>query len=495
MVNRRLFLGGALSGAATTALGSAPATSLRPAVRPRSIGLAAVPSGRDLVAQAALGGRVGYALADARTGEMLEVFNPLHPLPPASVSKAITCAYGLDRLGPDYRFRTQLVSDGTLSDGRLDGDLWLIGGGDPLFDTDALAGMAMRLREAGVREVTGRLMVSDGILPNVFEIDADQPDHVGYNPAISGLNMNFNRVHFEWMRQSSGYEISMDARSASYSPAVQIARMRVEDRSTPIFTFNQIDGRDQWTVARRALGQDGARWLPVRRPTAYVAEVFQTLARVNGIVLRSVEYASDAPQGGQVLSEHVSERLDDILRGMMRWSTNLTAEVVGLMATRAGGRRPASLTASAEAMALWMQQRLGARQVDFLDHSGLGGGSRVRPQDMTRALCEAGPDSLTRELMREITILDDRGNALADHPVKVVGKTGTLNFVSNLAGFITTPGGRELAFTVFCGDVPRRDALSEAQRERPDGGRNYSGRARILQQRLIRRFAAVHEVA
>jgi D-alanyl-D-alanine carboxypeptidase/D-alanyl-D-alanine-endopeptidase (penicillin-binding protein 4) len=57
-------------------------------------------------------GRVGCAVADAATGEMLEVFNALYPLPPASVAKAVTTAYGLDRLGPDYRFRTTLLADG-----------------------------------------------------------------------------------------------------------------------------------------------------------------------------------------------------------------------------------------------------------------------------------------------------------------------------------------------------------------------------------------------
>jgi D-alanyl-D-alanine carboxypeptidase/D-alanyl-D-alanine-endopeptidase (penicillin-binding protein 4) len=41
-------------------------------------------------------------VADAATGEMLEVFNALYPLPPASVAKAVTTAYGLDRLGPGY---------------------------------------------------------------------------------------------------------------------------------------------------------------------------------------------------------------------------------------------------------------------------------------------------------------------------------------------------------------------------------------------------------
>lgn len=492
MFSRRRFLTGAAGLAAAPAFGAPPEKSLRPIVRPEGLFRRAIPSGADLVDRAALGGRVGYAVADAVTGRMLEVFHPLHPLPPASVAKAVTCAYGLDRLGPGYRFRTQLVADGTVADGRLDGDLWLVGSGDPLLDTDTLAAMAGELRTLGLREVTGRLLLADGALPQIFQIDPDQPQHVGYNPAISGLNLNFNRVHFEWVRQAGDYTVTMDARSEALRPAVQITRMQIEDRAAPVYTYDQIDGRDQWTVARGALGDQGARWLPVRRPAAYVAEVFETLARSNGLTFRGVELTRTAPETATVLVEHVSEPLEDILRGMMRWSTNLTAEVVGLLATQAGGVRPADLRASASEMSAWMHERLGARQASFVDHSGLGDQSRIRAQDMVRALVTAGPNGMLRRLMRDIPMQDAQGNLSENHPVEVVAKTGTLNFVSSLAGYARTRTGRDLAFAIFCGDVDRRAALTVAQRERPPGGRDYSTRARQLQRQLIDRWAIMY---
>lgn len=492
MLSRRAFVTGAASLAATPALGAPPEVSLRPLPRPTGLFRRAIPSGRDLVAQADIGGRVGYAVADAASGRILEVFNPLYPLPPASVAKAVTCAYGLQRLGPGYRFRTRIVANGPITDGRLEGDLWLVGSGDPLLDTDTLAAMASELRSYGLREVTGRLRLADGALPEIFEIDPGQPPHVGYNPAISGLNLNFNRVHFEWAREAGEYSVTMDARSESLRPAVRIARMRVEDRAAPVYTYAQVEGSDEWTVARTALGDGGARWLPVRRPSAYVAEVFETLARANGLTFRGVELGADPPEGALVLVEHVSEPLEDILRGMMRWSTNLTAEVVGLRATQAGGLRPATLAQSAGAMSDWMRARLGARQADFVDHSGLGDRSRLRAQDMVQALVTSGPDGLLRRLMRDIPMRDERGNPIENHPVEVVAKTGTLNFVSSLAGYARTGTGRDLAFAIFCGDVDRRAALTEAERERPDGARSYNARAKRLQQQLIERWAVVH---
>lgn len=473
-------------------MAAAPAVSLRPVTRPAALLAEIIPSASDLVQQAAIGGRVGFVVADATTGTVLEGMNPLFPLPPASVAKAVTCSYALERLGPDYRFETRIVADGTISDGRLEGDLWLVGSGDPTFDTDTLAGMADALRAQGLRAVTGRLMVADGALPTILEVDPSQPAHVGYNPAISGLNLNFNRVYFEWARQAGEYTIALDARSETLRPAVQIARMRIADRSDPVYTYEHIEGRDHWSVARAALGDRGSRWLPVRRPSAYAAEVFQTLARAAGISFSGFALAPDAPVGATVLVVHQSEPLSVILRDMMRWSTNLTAEVVGLKATIMGGQRPDDLAQSAGAMSAWMRAKLGARQAGFVDHSGLGDQSRLRPHDMVSALVAAGPTGALRQMMRAQPMLDGRGRPIADHPVQVAAKTGTLNFVSSLAGYARLPSGRDLAFAVFCADTARRDGLSEAERERPEGARPYNQRAKRLQQQLIERWAALY---
>lgn len=492
MISRRLFTSGLIAGTASTAWAAAPERSLRPLVRPNDIFLRSIPSTAELIQAAGLGGRVGLAVADASTGEMLEVVNPLYPLPPASVAKAVTCAYALDRLGEGFRFRTRLVSDGVVADGRLDGDLWLVGSGDPVFDTDTLAAMAEQLAAMGVREVTGQFRVAVGALPEIWQIDPAQLPHVGYNPAISAMNLNFNRVYFEWERDEEGYAISMDARSASRRPAVRVARMQIAERTVPVYTYTDAESHDAWTVARGALGAAGSRWLPVRRPAAYMAEVFQILMREAGTALPAPTYSMAPPETGLVLVEHVSDPLDAILRGMMQWSTNLTAEVVGLLATKAGGGDASGLLASGAEMTDWMATRLGARNAGFVDHSGLGVGSRIRPQDMTHALVAAGPTGRLRDLMKEIPMQDNGGLGIEDHRVDVVAKTGTLNFVSTLAGYARAPSGRDLAFSIFCADLDRREAITEGERERPRGARTYNAAAKRLQQSLIERWGIVH---
>lgn len=494
MVSRRLFLSGALAGLAQAGFAMPPELSPYPTRRPDGFHLRAVPEGADLVAAAALGGTVSYVVADANSGAVLESANPLRSMPPASVTKALTAAYALNRLGPGYRFRTRVLADGVMTDGRLEGDLWLVGGADPLLDTDKLNDLTRAMADAGLREVTGRFIVAAGMLPMIHEIDPDQPAHVGYNPAVSALTLNFNRVHFEWERGQDGYQVRMDARSESVRPPVSMTRMQVVDRSAPIYGYSETETQENWTVAEGALGRNGSRWLPVRRPHLYTAEVFKVLARSRGIVLNGPEVVTQTPpENALVMAAHVSEPLEEILRGMMRWSTNLTAEIVGLLSTQAGGGNPQTLAESATAMGDWMEDRWGVRRQHFVDHSGLGDESRMNAREMVRALVGSGANGGLRRLMRDIPMRDEAGNLLADHPVEVVAKTGTLYFVSTLAGFARAPSGRDLAFAVFCGDLERRTTFDTTQEERPPGARGYNTRAKQLQQALIERWAAVYE--
>ncbi len=481
-------MAGLLITVSDVALANAPLQSIRPIQKPADAKLRALKAVDDLVSEAKLGGKVSFAVADANTGEYLDIRGPLVPQPPASVAKAITTLYALDRLGADTQFSTQLVATGALNNGVLDGDLVLVGGGDPTLNADHLYELAAGAKEFGIREVKGQFKVWGGALPGAFEIDPKQPDYVGYNPAVSGLNLNFNRVFLEWERGSDGYDMTVDGRTEKLRPELGFVRARAADRRSPVFTYADRDGRDEWTVARTALGKKGGRWLPTRKPEIYAGDVMRTLARSHGIVLPRPVKASGPPQG-ETVAEHRSETLASICKGMLKFSTNLTAEVVGLSATakeNAGG-----LLSSAQDMSNWLKESYGLRKASFVDHSGLGDASRISAQEMVKALVSAGPSGALAQLLKPLAIRDDQNRIVDKSPITAVAKTGTLNFVSGLAGFVRTPDGRDLAFAIFASDIARRDALSEAQRERPKGARSWNGRAKKLQGQLINRWVVL----
>jgi D-alanyl-D-alanine carboxypeptidase/D-alanyl-D-alanine-endopeptidase (penicillin-binding protein 4) len=177
---------------------------------------------------------------------------------------------------------------------------------------------------------------------------------------------------------------------------------------------------------------------------------------------------------------------------MLKWSTNLTAEVIGLAASTSRGGAPANLAASGARMSDWLRGRAAVTGPRFVDHSGLGAANRIAAGDMVKALVSSGADGALRRMMKRIDMKDAKGRIIRDHPARVVAKTGTLNFVSALSGYVQTPSNAVLAFAIFSADLDRRGSLTEEEMERPEGGRGWTGRARAMQQRLIERWTTAY---
>ncbi|WP_112311881.1 D-alanyl-D-alanine carboxypeptidase/D-alanyl-D-alanine endopeptidase [Pseudogemmobacter bohemicus] len=480
-----------LASAALPACGQVMNSSPRPKVRgddtPTQSRKSSVTNDAGALIRAAdLTGAVGFVLMDAATGAVLEDHDADAALPPASVTKAVTALYALEKLGAGRRFATRILATGPVQGGVVQGDLVLAGGGDATLQTDQLGDLAARLAKRGVRGVSGRFLYWEGALPYAAHIAGDQPEQVGYNPALSGLNLNFNRVHFEWKKAGADWTVAIDARGERFVPKVSMVGMKVASRETPLYTYKGGAAREDWTVASGALGKGGSRWLPVRLTGLYTAEVFRTLAKAQGVTLPEGQAVAALPRGDE-LARVESQSLPEVLREMLRWSTNITAECSGLSASGAG-----SIAASGREMTAWARQSFGIA-ASFADHSGLGGASRISARDMGQLLVRAQRDGRgLKPILRDVGMKDSEGKVIKGHPVKVMAKSGTLNFVSALAGYITPPGGREMVFAIFTGDTARRDAVPVAARENPPGAEAWIRRSRKLQGQLISRWASLY---
>ncbi|KDB01863.1 D-alanyl-D-alanine carboxypeptidase [Defluviimonas sp. 20V17] len=499
-MSRRWLLGALLAGAATPialpAKAEAPRRSLRPHLRPGhpragGAGHADVPTPDELIARANLGGEVGFVLADAHTGKVLDSHLPDAAMPIASMTKVFTTLYALDQLGADHRFTTRVVTTGPVQGGVVQGDLILVGGGDPTLDSDDLADMAAAIAAKGVRAVTGRFLYDASAITHFAAMDPSQPPQAGYNPGLSGLNLNFNRVHFEWTRTGKGYRVQMDARGQRIQPAAPDITMTVVDRDAPLYTHSASDGHESWTVARRLLSRHGNRWLPVRDPGAYAASVFHEIAAAYSIRLPQPGPAR-APTNPITLVSHESDKLSAILRVMLYYSTNLTAELVGLAATtKIEGAPPATLAQSAAQMGAWIKSRYNV-SAHFADHSGLAHGTRVTAADLVSVLYQASPGGMLRSLLKNIYLLDDRGRLIKNTPLSVQAKTGTLNYVSGLTGYLSGPDGQELIFAILTSNMARREKVLDSSVERPRGVPSWTRHARQLQQNLIESWAVMY---
>jgi serine-type D-Ala-D-Ala carboxypeptidase/endopeptidase (penicillin-binding protein 4) len=255
-------------------LAEAPLSSLRGADAPKLV----VKSANVLVRASRISGRVVLAVTNVKTIARIEGMNGNVSVAPASVTKAITALYALDVLGANHRFRTRLIATGNITGGVVQGALILVGGGSPMLTTDDLAEIASQLKAAGITKVKGKFLVYDCALPRVKTTDKDQTVHAGYSPAGRGIALNYNRIQFEWRHKSGQYSTTMDARTAKYRQDVAMAKMKIANRSSPVFIYADKGGADNWSVTGGALGGGGARWLPLRKPAFYAADVFATMA-------------------------------------------------------------------------------------------------------------------------------------------------------------------------------------------------------------------------
>lgn len=461
-IDRRRFLASALAAAALPSLAGAEGLGARPPRKPP-------PDPRVLLASARLPGQAAFALIEpGRATEPQYLARATAAIAPASTIKALTAMYVLDRLGPTHRLRTRLIRAGDM--------LILAGGGDPTLSTDDLARLAADLAASNA-PMPARFAVWGGALPTLQQITPEQAEHLPYNPAVSGMMLNFNRVHLGWRRVGVDYQLAVEARGGAQSPPAYTVTAAPGDHAR-LFTYRQDAVREYWTVSRAALGGSGSRWLPVRLPELYAGDVFQTLCRARGLALPAPEVIQSLPQG-TVVASHDSAPVDMLLRDMLRYSTNLTAEALGLLASGAN-----DLAASGERMQDWLtadEPGLG-QGMRLADHSGLSDASRVSALSMARILAGPGLESGLAPLLRQNPLQSEAPRA------SVAAKTGTLNFVSNLAGYITAPSGRHAAFAILCVDPVRR--ATAIGQEQPAGVSAWTRGARTLQRDLLDAFSA-----
>ena len=487
-VSRRLAVSLLCAGALLVS-GGVPIPKKRPLPGPKP--------GTELRAAHGLTGQSGWMLLDLDTGTVLDGHNADAGFVPASVAKLPTAAFALELLGADHRFETRILATGPVAGGVLEGDLVLAGGGDPELDTDALGVLADDLAARGLSRVSGRFLVDSTALAQLEAIDPGQNVAAAYNPAVSGLNLNFNRVHLKWDRRGKRREIALEAHAERLSPPVESVQVVVTPEARgPIFRYSREGEFEVWHVARRALRGKAARWLPVRDPTAYAGDVFRGLAGARELVL-GPSSAGSAAADAELLAHHRSRPLSDILRGMLRHSTNLTAEVAGLAASRAAGAAAPDLAGSARVMNIWAAGAADFPQDDpgfqMANHSGLSTASRLSPRRMVELLAAIArrapvpgrahprlPGPMAG-LLADYNVAARRAELAYDR-LDVVAKTGTLNYARGLAGYIATPGGRRLAFAVFSNDLARRGAGPQRV------NRRWMNRARGFERALIRNW-------
>jgi len=409
------------------------------------------------------GSDIGYVLVDLETGEELESVKPHRGFIPASTAKIPTMVAALGILGSDYRFTTSVHATGDLRDGRLDGDLFLKGGGDPLLTAQDLSAMVQRMHDAGVRTIGGRFIYDETILHSVPEITSSQPEAAGYNPGISALSLDFNRVHAPWKSGDGQSTIT-----GTPVPATGLADLTAATNDTgpgrPFMYDGEFSG-ERWRVAASRLpGLNGRTALPVKNPGLRTALVFRGLAKQVGIDLPDPE-PGRVPTTASVAVQLKSLPLIDIVRLGLEFSNNMVSELIGLTAARRLSEKNTSLDATSQELQGWLRAEIPEtdwRGYTVPNHSGLAASARITPAQMTGVLTFSWRHRYGGWAFASLLPMSGWRNALGGRfaergdESRVRAKTGTMHFAKGLAGYLFTSAGRKLAFSLFITDFKKR---------------------------------------
>jgi len=399
---------------------------------------------------------------DVDTGEPVLRWLDEQPRNPASTIKLLTTLVALDVLGPAYRWKTDVYAKGDLQGERLLGDLLIKGHGDPFLVTERVWQLLRDIRFAGVRDIDGDLLIDD----SYFDIGDHDPAAFdkqplrAYNVAPNALLMNFKvvRYWFEPDHESEGVNVRPDpalenlvienrlglasGRCRGFQRGITVGSNGPVDKVT--FSGNFPDGCERYAMDRAALSHN-----------QFVYGLFRLLWQESGGTIggawKNVAMQSDA----EPIVSFESLPLSELIARVNKHSNNvmarqllytLSAEVNGQPGTEDGGR---------QVIANWLTENdLESCKLAIENGAGLSRNARITASDMGSLLNFAWRQPYMPEYVASMSIAGLDGTLTRRfRNTELIGKahlkTGSMDNVTAIAGYLQTRSGRRLALVAL----------------------------------------------
>jgi D-alanyl-D-alanine carboxypeptidase/D-alanyl-D-alanine-endopeptidase (penicillin-binding protein 4) len=405
------------------------------------------------------GAALGFCLLD-QNGETLFA-SPLAEtaLCPASSLKTVTTGAALAILGPDFRFETQIAATAALTpEGVVQGDLILVGGGDPTLSTNDLAELATAAVAAGLKTVAGQLLVDASVFPANPVSDHWMWGDVGnaYGAGAFGLNLDHNRLplRFEPSAQPGG-----PAPLGEFPPVPRDTRWinhvttGAPDSGDQVVVYSEPYGR---TITLRGTVPAGESGFTVNGalpdPPALAVEILRQRLEAAGVKFTDGSRSSTADAGARtILARHTSQALPEIIDHLHHVSDNLEAQCLFLTI----GRKQDADAATA-VRSHYEKEGVAFVGLRLLDGSGLARANVIRPLDLARANYAARRGAHGQRFYESLsTYLNGQVRA----------KIGSMSGVKTQVGFLRTPDDEELTFAAMGNALPAgRESWTELEK-------------------------------
>ncbi|WP_100012709.1 D-alanyl-D-alanine carboxypeptidase/D-alanyl-D-alanine-endopeptidase [Lentibacillus sediminis] len=418
------------------------------------------------------GTTTGVSVRSAETGELLYEENGDLRLHPASNMKLLSGAAGMENLGPDYQFSTEIWTDGEVRGPVLHGDLYLKGKGNPTLMKEDLDEFAQDLKEQGIDRIKGDLVGDDTWYDDVrLSQDLNWSDEPFYTGAqISALTLapdtdyDAGTVVVEVMaaEEAGGKAEVKLTPETDYVNIINNTEMVAASEDKDISIRRQHGNNDIVIEGQMPVdGSNSKSWVSVWEPTGYAMDVFKKSLKEQGIQLigqSSIKFAP-TPEDADLLAEKQSIPLEDIYTRFMKLSNNghgevLTKEMGKVL--EGEGSWDAGLDVLEETVADY-----GMKPDTMLlrDGSGMSHKNMIPANEISQLLYAiqdaswfpAFEESLPVAGHPERFVGGTLRYRMTEEPVQgnVLAKTGSLTGMSALSGYVTTADGEKLTFSIM----------------------------------------------
>lgn len=434
-----------------------------------------------LRAPALRGARVGVVVEELATGRRLAEHDADADLVPASNQKLLISAASLERWGPAHRFETPILIEGALTDGVLEGGLWIVGQGDPSFVSETLWKLAEEIRLAGIREIKGGI----GIDASRFDAQRFHPDWEpvssrAYYAPVSAVSANYSSFRIDVVPgERVGAPVSLRlAPSLSYFRGAADAVTLRGGGQLVLDVDVLADGSGESVRVSGAVSADkptSTYWRAVALPERYAAALLRAQLEGQGVKVAPRVRVGPAPADARELLRFSGEPLALQVRLLEKFSNNFVAEQLTKMLGAEVYGPPGTWEKGTRALAAYLQSAgIADPAIEIADGSGLSPRNRVRPATLTAVIRHAGQrfDS-GFEYLAALPIggqegtLEDRMHSVT---VPIRAKTGHLRRVAALSGVVPGPEGTPRVFSILVngakGEADRVDAAIDAFVER-----------------------------
>jgi D-alanyl-D-alanine carboxypeptidase/D-alanyl-D-alanine-endopeptidase (penicillin-binding protein 4) len=450
---------------------AAPPAAAGPAGPPPAALRAAVDA---LMERSALAGaRVGICVVSLDTGATLYTHDADALLNPASNVKLFTSAAALARLGPEYRFETEAWLDAAGLSGGAARALYLRGKGDPTLTTERLWVLAGDLAHLGLKRL-GDLVLDEGWF-DAERVGAGFDQESGdksYLAPTGALSLNFNSVAVHVApadRPGAAGRVELEPDSAYFelSNRTRTVGARAARRLTVSSTPGGPGGRQRIVVEGRlpAGGRPAVSWRKIDDPAQYLGQTLRRLLELRGIRMTGVVRLGAVPEGARLFHVVESEPLSEVVRRLNKSSNNFMAEQL-LKALGAATAGPPGSWASGLSAVEGFLASFGLPRGSYVmkNGSGLNDANRFSARQTARLLAELWRRfPVSAEFLASLPLSGKDGTIRwrlegPETAGRVRAKTGTLDGVNSLSGYLETVDGERLAFAILVNDAPGRAA-------------------------------------